>query len=472
MKRITVPLFFFIFYGLMTNAQPDLKKGLVVYYPFNGNAKNSVSSNFNGVVNGAILNTDRFGEKESAYFFDGINDRIDIVDFGDSVPSSEISVSIWIRSLKIQWSFQLMLCPDNNRFAFSANWGGRDYWDFGWRGDGGDAPGRLYYSSDDDNAWHHYVLISNTNNGTMKIYKDNVLKAYKSYPLQLLDSKSKDLRIGGGDGESFFNGLLDDIRIYNRQISEEEVAMLYLEDKPCDINITKQPVDCSVLGGSSSSFSVRASGENIVYQWQANSGSGFKDLNNDCFYSGCDSDELSISTVSNLMHNNQFRCIMTSKFCIDTTDIASIKIDSSKVLIFDTIHTTVIDSVHVTLFDTVYSTVFDTVQIMNYDTTFIAVTDTLVIDIFTSSNSYESITVKVYPNPAKDVINIDFGDFDKMKGCYVKLINSLSQIDMVRQVTRKQMSIDVSSLSGRGIYLLQIVNNMDKIVAIRKIVLK
>ena len=88
MKKIMAPLLFLIFFGLMVHAQPDLKKGLVVYYPFNGNANNLVSGNFNGVVNGAILNMDRFGNKDCAYYFDGDNDHIDIVDFGDSVPKS------------------------------------------------------------------------------------------------------------------------------------------------------------------------------------------------------------------------------------------------------------------------------------------------------------------------------------------------------------------------------------------------
>jgi hypothetical protein len=52
--------------------------GLIRYYPFTGNA-NDITNNFqNGTVYGATLTTDRFGNPNSAYDFDGINDYIEI----------------------------------------------------------------------------------------------------------------------------------------------------------------------------------------------------------------------------------------------------------------------------------------------------------------------------------------------------------------------------------------------------------
>jgi hypothetical protein len=45
--------------------------GLVAYYPFNGNANDASGNGNNGVVNGATLTTDRFGDVGKAYSFDG-----------------------------------------------------------------------------------------------------------------------------------------------------------------------------------------------------------------------------------------------------------------------------------------------------------------------------------------------------------------------------------------------------------------
>ena len=50
----------------------NLEKGLVAYYPFNGNANDLSGKKYNGVVNGATLTTDRFGKTKSAYLFSSL----------------------------------------------------------------------------------------------------------------------------------------------------------------------------------------------------------------------------------------------------------------------------------------------------------------------------------------------------------------------------------------------------------------
>ena len=50
--------------------------GLVGWWPFNGNANDESINGNNGVVNGPILTTDRFGNSNKAYSFDGVNDNI------------------------------------------------------------------------------------------------------------------------------------------------------------------------------------------------------------------------------------------------------------------------------------------------------------------------------------------------------------------------------------------------------------
>lgn len=51
-------------------------QGVVLYYPFNGNARDMSGIQINGQVIGATLTTDRFGISNSAYYFDGLDDYI------------------------------------------------------------------------------------------------------------------------------------------------------------------------------------------------------------------------------------------------------------------------------------------------------------------------------------------------------------------------------------------------------------
>ena len=53
---------------------------MVAFYPFTGNAADSSGLSNNGVVNGASLTTDRFGNANSAYYFNGLGDYINAGD--------------------------------------------------------------------------------------------------------------------------------------------------------------------------------------------------------------------------------------------------------------------------------------------------------------------------------------------------------------------------------------------------------
>ena len=88
--------------------------GLVGWWGFNGNAQDGSGNGNHGTVNGATLTTDRFGNQNSAYDFDGVNDDIN-VSGGPSISSMENSgtfaFSAWMfmRAPISSWLF----CPFN-----------------------------------------------------------------------------------------------------------------------------------------------------------------------------------------------------------------------------------------------------------------------------------------------------------------------------------------------------------------------
>ncbi len=62
--------------AVQVQAQSFLTNGLVLYYPFDGNANDASGNGNNGTVEGATLTTDRFGNPNSAYYFNGVNNDI------------------------------------------------------------------------------------------------------------------------------------------------------------------------------------------------------------------------------------------------------------------------------------------------------------------------------------------------------------------------------------------------------------
>jgi hypothetical protein len=78
--------------------------GLVGWWPFNGNANDESGNGNDGVVNGATLTEDRFGNVDAAYSFDGVDDFIQVandtlLNFGVN-PS--FSISLWYKISSLQ----------------------------------------------------------------------------------------------------------------------------------------------------------------------------------------------------------------------------------------------------------------------------------------------------------------------------------------------------------------------------------
>ena len=80
-------------------------------------------------------------------------------------------------------------------------------------------------------------------------------------------------------------------------------------------SITTQPVSQVVCDGAAVSFSTAASGPNLIYQWQVNTGSGFVNLANGGVYAGVTTAVLSISSATPTMSSYQYRCLVSNTVC-------------------------------------------------------------------------------------------------------------------------------------------------------------
>lgn len=126
----------------------DLNDGLVAYYPFNGNADDESGNGNDGTVNGAILTTDRFGNQNSAYKFDGISNDIRIPDKpSQQISTNRISISAWITLEKdipnTQWRVV-------NKQSYGQTSWGLELYGNGYEGGQGN---NLTFHNSDGNRW-------------------------------------------------------------------------------------------------------------------------------------------------------------------------------------------------------------------------------------------------------------------------------------------------------------------------------
>ena len=230
--------------ALSGNVLADLNDGLVAYYPFNGNARDE-SGNFNdGAVHGATLIEDRFGNKKSAYSFDGVNDYISVDDGSQFNFENALSLSLWVRPKGSQNNYAALLDKSHplNTYGSYKGWvlqqsrnrTNYQYFGFGNGNSWSNTHGDTYKISMESDKWN-YLTITKVNT-TIKYYLNGNLTVIEHVSNSNISSNyDLSLYIGSARALSrFFQGDLDDIRIYNRALSESEIKQLY---QPCQPSI-------------------------------------------------------------------------------------------------------------------------------------------------------------------------------------------------------------------------------------------
>lgn len=215
-------------------------KGLVAFYPFNGNTKDSSGHELHAVNLNAILRADRFGNTNAAYGFDG-NCGIDRMITARIGIHTTLTFSAWFKceSLNTKYPFILNYGTSNslNVELFGDTQSNRDNGTLGLLFAGSVNKGKwasYAYDVNDlaDHRWHHLVATFATGD-SMYIYIDGTRRGQAPF----LQGNSSDdvLQVGGVPDtgpephQSHFNGSIDDIRIYDRKLTDIEIRSLYYE---------------------------------------------------------------------------------------------------------------------------------------------------------------------------------------------------------------------------------------------------
>ncbi len=201
---------------------------LVAYYPFSGNAADATGHGHNGTASGAVLVSDRFGHASSAYAFDGSTASIVVPDDTALNFQSAVTVNLWVKpGAFYAGREQYIISHGNwqNRWKLSVTPGTNTLrWTV--RTTGG-------LTKDLDSA-SPLVLDSLMNvtalyNGTdMEIYINGALDAFAPFS-GLINTTSYALTIAQdlpADNQYDFNGVLDDVRLYDYGLSLSQIASL------------------------------------------------------------------------------------------------------------------------------------------------------------------------------------------------------------------------------------------------------
>ncbi|NOU47432.1 MAG: T9SS type A sorting domain-containing protein [Bacteroidales bacterium] len=235
LKTITTTVILFFILHIVTAQVPDITVGLQAYYPFTGNAIDSSGNGNDGIVYGdAALTTDRFGTPNSAYKFDGFDDYINTFSTFDF---ERRTLSVWISAYDTVGSggsdentlTHVAITQDdytlqNGVLRVDIDNGNMKLWAGGVTGTYLDPTVNLY-------QWYHLVLIRDIDSTKYYINgkyvgsgtSDNIGSSYNP-------NNNFIIGCGRSTNDQFFNGKIDDIRIYDRVLNECEINYLYSDN--------------------------------------------------------------------------------------------------------------------------------------------------------------------------------------------------------------------------------------------------
>ena len=224
----------------------SLDDGLVAYYPFNGNAKDESGNEFDGIVNGAKFVVDRHGAAQGCLAFIGKGDYAQINKPIYGADPTSHSITLWVNCYTQGGEII------SDRHGSSCNYKYRIYYSGSVKAKNG-GPSMcwtifeervnqkdLYYLSFPLKKWALITCTYDLETGIMANYVDGQkiderkhFKAWSSLPNSTtIGTLFGCAKYGATQPSGGFEGLIDDVRFYNRALSAKEVKALYDLEKP------------------------------------------------------------------------------------------------------------------------------------------------------------------------------------------------------------------------------------------------
>ena len=201
----------------------NLQNGLVGYWPFCANANDESGNGNNGVTSNVTLADDRFGNSNSAYLFSESTQSMITINPSSSLNIiDDISFSAWFYPNDTSIGYII----DRDQCGFSNDWG------LQWI----DSQVKMRTQSNEDeivsgpleiNNWYHIIVTRES--GVFSMYINSEITRQGNNFDYNFTNTNLPIRFGDQsctDPQPNFDGIIDDIAIWNRALSETEIQQL------------------------------------------------------------------------------------------------------------------------------------------------------------------------------------------------------------------------------------------------------
>ncbi len=214
-----------LFMGIATAsvgvANADITTGLVADFPFSGSATDVSGNNYSASVSGAVLTEDRNGKKNSAYLFkrgDYIQTDVDNTQIQNSM-----TISFWMKTNnKCRPG---TMCSVHKAYIFSTSSQSVNGNSYRYALNSNYFDNLIINKNLYNDIWNHFVVTYSSNE--MNVYLNGLYEAQKS--IEGFSFQGDVFKFGKNrpSSDPYFIGLLDDIKIYNRTLSKNDVKELF-----------------------------------------------------------------------------------------------------------------------------------------------------------------------------------------------------------------------------------------------------
>ena len=238
MKKITLLLVLISFSCLS-----QIEDYLLLHYKFDGNTLDETENAFHGFPNGVTYVNDRDGNENSAVYFNGINNFIDLPNVSELKPQLPVSFSFWIKydsteytnnevfntSFKEDESSGIYFNTQASDGSYAVNFGdGSPFYNPNAR--------RSYVSNRriDTDRWHQVIVVVQASLD-MKIFIDckeyggvytgNGGDLFYSVESGSIGRNDRDLNAPA----NYFKGSLDDFQYWDKALNYEEIGLICSE---------------------------------------------------------------------------------------------------------------------------------------------------------------------------------------------------------------------------------------------------
>ncbi len=207
---------------------------LISWWNFSADASDTRGNN-PGIVHGATLDPNGKSGGEPCYYFDGIDDYIDIGNF--SVSGDELTIAAWIRTDALTWPFDPVIIskahgaalgeniflmglndttPTRSNFLFEITSGGTSE----------------YINQQNYNlntGWHFLTYVYNSTHMLVYLDASLVSSTPKTGNLEINDDPVNIGRnpVGDGNGYRYWEGYIDEPMIWGRALTQVEITQIH-----------------------------------------------------------------------------------------------------------------------------------------------------------------------------------------------------------------------------------------------------